>query len=725
MPSLLNIRFGEYVLFRKIAKGGMAEVYLAGKKGPGSFDKLVALKTVIRQKHDDTGFIRLFYNEARLSARFNHPNIVAVHDVTLINGRPTMVMEYVAGATVADLVRKAAEKEEPFTRQVALRIALDSARGLYHAHHLADYDGTPLSLVHRDVSPQNILVGYGGQVKVFDFGIARIADTANGGESLAGVLAGKYAYMSPEQTQGGELDERSDVFSLGIILYELTTQRRLFKRNNQIEVLRAITEEEIPAPGTVVPGYPRALERIVMSALERDPAKRPATALELHDALAAYAAVAGEAMSMEAMGNYVGRLFAQEVKAEQQFLKEAFDTLRRVDLAELDELVESNEKPGTEPASPREPSGRQEAPKADRAAELRDLAARTVSSLSDQQGAHPSVSSLFPSVREDLYRDLKRTRRHNVALGIALLVVLAGSLAGFLSLMGRQSHPADPLLQLDGMGQAQVVTDPPGATLFVDGVQYAESSPATLAIPLEREVSIRAEREGYEVGSAVVTATASHPVHQLRFYLREGVEQEEQMGAIRVVTVPLEAAVFVNGVYHGLSPATIQNLRVGETHTLRVQNVGFETREVEFTLTSSRTREFELILTERLQLGTLSVVTDPPGATLRIDGELVGETPIERFPLVASRDFRLTLDLDGYRTYQTTVRVDPDSETRVDQRMVRLRDRPPGRTDDEEGPRTRPTPSAQPTREADEVPDEIRPVQDEEPAPEEDPYDLI
>ncbi len=271
--SLLNKSFGPYTLLRKIATGGMAEVHLALKRGPGSFHKLVALKSILRHHAGSDEFVQMFRTEARIAARCHHPNLVELYDVGEIDGRLTMVLEYVSGPTVAQLAAKLSGRDEPFPRDLALRIIIDACSGLYHAHHLLDEEGRPLEVVHRDVSPQNILVGYDGRVKVFDFGIARISD-ADGKEDLAGVLAGKYAYMSPEQCHGAELDERSDVFSLGVILYELTTGTRLFRRDNQIEVLRAITEEDIKPPSEVVEGYPRALERIVMAALARRRARQ-------------------------------------------------------------------------------------------------------------------------------------------------------------------------------------------------------------------------------------------------------------------------------------------------------------------------------------------------------------------------------------------------------------------------------------------------------------------
>src|SRR5690606_4471316 len=194
-----------------------------------------------------------------------------------------LVMEYLVGENLASLVRRLTRRQERIGYGLCAYIIAEVCDGLHFAHELADEDGKPLGLVHRDVSPQNVFVTYGGDVKLLDFGVATAAHRLT--QTASGEVKGKYAYMSPEQGQGEPLDRRSDIFSLGTVLYELTTLRRLFKRPNELQVMRAITEEPIPRPSREVPDYPRALEEVCVRALARDPDERYATAAEMRDDL--------------------------------------------------------------------------------------------------------------------------------------------------------------------------------------------------------------------------------------------------------------------------------------------------------------------------------------------------------------------------------------------------------------------------------------------------------
>src|SRR5450755_3328143 len=239
------LHLGPYELVERVATGGMAEVYLARRAGPHGFQKVVAVKRILPQLAKDTDFVAMFVDEARVCARLSHPNIVQVFDFGEEGGELYMAMEYVDGTTGARLIRAAAAKGEELPLDVCLHLALSVLRGLEYAHSARDEDGKPLSLVHRDVSPGNVLIDRSGAVKLTDFGIARAAVIER--RTDAGQLKGKLGYMSPEQVVGRELDARSDLFTLGIVLAEMITLRPLFSGGRELDVLLRIRDADVGA----------------------------------------------------------------------------------------------------------------------------------------------------------------------------------------------------------------------------------------------------------------------------------------------------------------------------------------------------------------------------------------------------------------------------------------------------------------------------------------------
>ncbi|HEY0481514.1 MAG TPA: protein kinase, partial [Kofleriaceae bacterium] len=293
-PAQPNRRFlgpgdslGKFEVIRQIAVGGMAELYLARTVGMEGFEKLVCVKRILPQYVGNPSFVNMFLAEARLAATLHHPNIAQVYDIGQEQGEFFFAMEYVHGEDLGRLAMTARENGVPISLDCALTLVSGLCAGLHHAHEKASPEGKPLGVVHRDVSPTNVLVSYDGAIKLVDFGIARA-----GGEPSTSTngLKGKISYMSPEQCRGNvALDRRSDVFSIGTILYELTTGRLPFTDETEYGVLQQIVNRDAAPPSAVAPGYPPALEAIVMRALSRDVNRRFSTALELQNQLEDYA----------------------------------------------------------------------------------------------------------------------------------------------------------------------------------------------------------------------------------------------------------------------------------------------------------------------------------------------------------------------------------------------------------------------------------------------------
>jgi len=280
MPSL-----GRYVIERRIASGGMADVFMARMIGAYGFEKRVALKLLKPEVASDAEHVRMFVREALVAAEFRHPNLAQVYEVGEDSGQLFIAMELVRGISLASMMRLLAEKGGGMPMNVMLRIAADALDGLASAHEARDANDNPLGLVHRDVSPQNLMVGTDGVTKVVDFGIAR-AEAAFG-RTIAQRVKGKFSYMAPEQWKaGGALDARADLFALGIVLYEGTTGgSKLFKGEGPKELFRAVTIDPIAPPSSRVRGYPASLEAVVMKALSKEPGERFESARAMREAL--------------------------------------------------------------------------------------------------------------------------------------------------------------------------------------------------------------------------------------------------------------------------------------------------------------------------------------------------------------------------------------------------------------------------------------------------------
>ena len=261
----------------------MATVFLARLSGAGGFQRFVAIKRLHPHLANDQEFVQMFLDEARLAARLHHPNVVPILEIgTSANGY-YLVMEYVEGDTLARILARSAQSGRILPPQVSMRICLDTIQGLDVAHEMRDDDGNPLHIVHRDVSPQNILIGMDGSARITDFGVARA--TTRLSTTRTGQLKGKLAYMAPEQARGAEVDRRADIFAMGIVTWECLAQKRLFKGEGEADTLNRVLYEPIPSVRAANPEIPPTLEQIVMKALERDPAARYATAAEYGDAL--------------------------------------------------------------------------------------------------------------------------------------------------------------------------------------------------------------------------------------------------------------------------------------------------------------------------------------------------------------------------------------------------------------------------------------------------------
>ncbi len=291
----------------------MAEIFLARVSGLPGFQKMVVIKRILPQLATKTDFVEMFLDEARIAATLQHPNVVQMYDVGVVDGNYFIAMEYLHGEDVRSLSRTLHRQDKRLPIEHALNIVIGVASGLHYAHEKVGFDGNPLEIVHRDVTPQNIIVTYDGAVKLLDFGIAKASNRF--GETRFGTLKGKVPYMSPEQCRGEPLDRRSDIFSLGIMLYELTLGKRLYQGKSDFEVLKQIVEGVVTKPRELDAEYPEALEEIVMRALEKEKDKRYQTARDIQEDLETMVRADRLHVSPIALTRFMEETFGQKIEA--------------------------------------------------------------------------------------------------------------------------------------------------------------------------------------------------------------------------------------------------------------------------------------------------------------------------------------------------------------------------------------------------------------------------
>ncbi|MGI5862304.1 MAG: serine/threonine protein kinase [Myxococcales bacterium] len=426
MPGSSGRKFGKYVLLDRLAVGGMAEIFRAKYLAAAGVTKPVVIKRILPTYAGNQAFVSMFINEAKIACGLSHGNIAQVFDFGEIDGEYYLAMEYVAGQPLSRVARRAHELGIGVSTPFALFVIAEACNGLHYAHTRCDEAGRPLGIVHRDVSPQNLLVGYEGEVKVVDFGIAKMR-SAGEGHTEHGALKGKYVYFSPEQARAKPLDGRSDIFATGIVLYELLTGRRPFD-GKMMEVLGRIVRGELQPPSALVPDLPRELEEIVMRALATRPEDRFQNALEMHDALHTYLHQVEPGFTSGAVGCFVRYLFQADLEAEGA----------RADVpAEFERQLERWKRP-VRPSLQRVPARQEGSPRRITTVETEVVPRRL---LSDWRRVAASAAALF-------------------AAGVALAFFLLPS-----------GHPTFAL---------SINSRPPGASIVIDGVERGEKTPARI-----------------------------------------------------------------------------------------------------------------------------------------------------------------------------------------------------------------------------------------------------
>lgn len=592
--------FGKYEVIRRLALGGMGEVFLARQTGV-AVDRLVILKSLLPELAEQPGFIEQFLDEARVAATLNHPNIVAIYEVGLWNGVYFIAMEYIHGADLSKLQRAAAQNRIVLPFQVSARIIHDSCLALDHAHFAKDVNGNPLNIVHRDISPQNIMVRTDGVSKVVDFGIAKASNTST--RTATGMLKGKLQYMPPEQVRGEVLDGRSDQFALGAVLWEMTTGKRLFKGANELETLERILKHPIPPPSTIVPGFPRELEAVILRMLQRDPAHRFSRCKEAAKQLQTYLDASSRHVGEQQVADFVHSAMGDALeKVTSDLTPTAENFLIRLGGSHDDD----EEAAGFTPTTSR----------------------KVVATLPNQKSkaawAIGAAAALFLTA----------------LCAIALVLLIQSDDDGENAVRRvdvNDTVAPDPVYTLEG--NVLRITAPKGAQIKLDGVARKETVPAVIA--------------DLATGMHQIVVVKDDVPSKPKLFKVEAVQTQ-----LKVTSEPSGATVYLNGKTVGETPLFLDDTSPGTVALkLRKRRYVTETHEVE--IQAGTTKTVHYALDRARSSGSSSPPPAPkptpvakapaapkygyvtlnssPWAKITIDGKPFGSTPIFKKKVSAGR----------------------------------------------------------------------------------------
>jgi len=500
VPTIAN----KYFPLFELGQGGMGTVILAVVRGPGGFNKLQVVKALRPELADNPDFLTMFLDEARLSARINHAHVVQTNEVGFDGTSYFLAMEYLEGQSLEAFMLRAAKKG-PLEPQVFVRILVDACAGLHHAHELLDFEGRPLNVVHRDVSPHNIFITYDGQTKVLDFGIAKAADSS--AQTRTGIIKGKVAYMAPEQFRSGSVDRRADVFALGAILWRVIAGRRLWKNMTDVEVYQHLGSGEIPSPTEVNPDAPPELVAICMKALSPQPDDRHQTAAELGQALEEFLEHHPDKVSPRTIGKQVSELFTDRRAAVKTAIEERLSAGIPAAVPSMSSIPVLT----SGPESSRDVSGIDSGPSA---------------SLSGRTALSHGQTTVMPGSPHALDHERPSQRRTALFLVAAVLSVVA---AGVIVVRTRNARiETSALSTTEATAGSESIalavdTDPPNAEVKLDGRTIEHKTTVKRDGALHR---LSVEAPGY-VPHVQMLDLATAPVMDLHVALERASATEE------------------------------------------------------------------------------------------------------------------------------------------------------------------------------------------------------
>jgi len=697
------IRFGKYLLLERINVGGMAEVFKAKAFGVQGFERLLAIKRILPNMAEDDEFINMFVDEARIAVQLSHSNVVQIYELGKFNESYYIAMEYILGRDLRQIFDRFRKAERTFPIPAAAFVASKICDGLDYAHRKNDPTGAPLNLIHRDVSPQNILVSYEGAVKITDFGIAKAEDRAS--KTQAGVLKGKFGYMSPEQVRGMDIDRRSDIFALGILLYEMVTGERLFLGESDFSTLEKVRAAEVPSPTEYNSEIPEELERILLKTLARDRDERYQWASELHDDLQRFLIVDHTIYNAKNLSALLREEYQEDIEEE---MRKAEDFMRiGAKEAQIEPEVSMHEPSGTAPSQVA-PAPAWQVPPEDNDktmifeafADFASAETTVAPSLSEMMAAGPSTASqvvspdgpptgvgMRPEPSEvphpaqtsrpaSTRRPLpKKSNLGPVIIGVTLMLC-AAIIAG-----------AWYLTPSENVGSIFVTSVPvKDIRVFLDGELIGKTTPISRNdIPLGEHM-ITGKAEGFADKVYSFLLAPGQPAH-IEFRMEQIAPSAPEAtldGVIQVVSEPAGAYVRVNGVSRGETPLTISQLDRSKLVLLELAKAGHETKNLEIRFDSN---EFKKLIEASLEstgptskpiakrevqdTGLLVIHSNPTKATVYVDGVRQGQTPLRLAGLRRGESATIEIVKAGYDKFTRSVTWDSQDSLKVQANLER------------------------------------------------------
>lgn len=688
------IRFGKYYLLERINVGGMAEVFKAKAVGVEGFERLVAVKRILPNIAEDEEFITMFVDEAKIAVQLTHANVAQIFDLGKVNDAYFIALEYVHGKDARALFNRARNRGERIPMPLACYVIMRVCEALDYAHNKKDANGNPLKFVHRDVSPQNILVSYEGEVKVIDFGIAKAAGKAS--KTRAGILKGKFGYMSPEQVKGMDIDRRSDIFGVGICLYEMLTGERLFAGESDFSTVEKVRKVDIMPPSTYNRRIPEDLERIVLKALAGNLTERYQTATELHDDLQSFAQTSGNDFSRKELASFMKSYFAEELAQEsardkQYAAMKLSDTEGEDDLDGFDELIAAGTPSNVGSGPARAPVSSPSARGSDiRASQPRKRTPtllgmpnkiplpRNIGSnpgMAPVSTSKPAVPRLVPRPHSIPPGNLPTPRRPPAPSPTAARLdmdwddeELSTQIYDKPESPLPQSSPAFPPRPAPFPNQAPVYDSlPVPAPVPMDIARQVVPSPypvqprkrldePTDVIPDDVELLDPRLRPGRRVGAIVAAFAAIAVAAAAAAFVI--MNEADASSTIFVRTAPPDAEVKIDGkrVSGERSPYVITNVESGVSHLIEVNKNGFESWTANVVIEAGKTEQRYATL-KPVESG-FALDSKPSNAAVFVDdNELAQKTPVRVTALSPGTHRIRVVGGDEYSPWETQIHV--------------------------------------------------------------------
>lgn len=640
-------QFGKYFLLQKLAMGGMAEIYKAKTYGVDGFEKLLVIKRILPHCSADKDFISMLIDEAKLSVLLSHANIVQVYDLGKVAEDYYISMEFIHGVNLRDIMYRCREDRLPIPTDIAVYIASEICKGLDYAHRKTDHNNRPLNIIHRDVSPQNILLSYDGEVKIVDFGIAKAA--MNISHTMAGILKGKIAYMSPEQAMGKKIDSRTDMFSAGILLYEMLTGGKLFTGESQFEILKKIRTTMI-TPETLPASIPAPLKPVVAKALAHQADNRFQHAGDLQIELTKYLYSTYIDFSPRKLAAFIKKIFIKEITDEQTqaaregSIEDITTSVIREEGAKQMDIVHRDD---TIP------------PKHAATGEGETSATAT-----------PIAPKVDTSTKISEKKQAPKKRGRAVLRMAMLLFMLAGAAYAAVNFVPalrfweqEKAEPPEPVEQpLPRFGSVSVISVPDGANVFLDGKDTGRTTPTLLEeLSIGNDYTIRAEKEKYGPAERVIRIASPERVDV-------SLELAEPTGTLNIITEPSGAVISVDGVStRYTTPAVLEKLPVGKDLRITLSKPGFQDFEETINLTSTKPQRISTRLGPVApRMGTLFINSTPVGAAINLDGKDLDKITPAAIADLEPKAYQVILKQSGFKDWSGEYEVIANQTTKAE-----------------------------------------------------------